>query len=539
MSDVQPRPAETMSALLESSAAPSPDALAITYQGRDWSYGDVLATTRRMATSLATLGLGPGDRIAIWMPTLPDYLFLAFAAWRLGAVVMSVNTRFQSSEVDHVVGGQRPTMLAFTPGFAEIDFPGILGRVPAAALASVTTVLVQGEGATGFDLPDSLVHARVVSVAALDDAPAMTVDRATPNSPCVTFTTSGTTRAPKFVLHNHRGVAAHMHDVAEALGFVASDTVTLQATPLCAVYGFGQALATMAARRPQILMSRYDGREAAHVVRERRVTHFNATDDMLYRMAEAVPDEERPFPSLRCCGFVLFNPTLKGFLDYAERRGLPLIGLYGMSECLALYAGQKLDAPAALRHRDGGFPFSPRAAVRIRDPETDELLPQDRPGLLELRGPSVMAGYFENEDATREAFTPDGWLRTGDLCCMLPDGSFRYIARAGDALRLSGFLTSPAEIEAYLERYPGVSAVQVVGATSAAKACCVAFIQPRDGEELDEAELRDFCRQGLARYKIPERFIALDEFPVTRSGNGTKIQRATLRIMAQEILDRG
>lgn len=539
MSDVQPRPAETMSALLESSVAAAPDALAITYEGRDWSYREILATTRRMATSLAALGLGPGDRIAMWMPTLPDYLFLSFAAWRLGAVVVSVNTRFQSSEVDHVVGGQRPKMLAFTPGFAEIDFPAILGRVPAAALASITTVVAQGEDAVGFELPDALAHARVVPAAALDDAVEMMEDRATPDSPCVTFTTSGTTRAPKFVLHNHRGVAGHMRDVADALGFVAPDAVTLQATPLCAVYGFGQALATIAAQRPQILMSRFDGREAARIVRERRVTHFNATDDMLYRMAEAVPDEEKPFPSLRCCGFVLFNPTLKGFLDYAERRGLPLIGLYGMSECLALFAGQRLDAPAAERHRDGGFPFSPLAQVRIRDPETDELLPNDRPGLLELRAPSVMAGYFENEAATREAFTPDGWLRTGDLCCTLEDGSFRYIARAGDALRLSGFLTSPAEIEAYLEKHPSVGAVQVVGAQSAAKACCVAFIQPREGMEIDEAELREFCREGLARYKIPERFIALDEFPVTRSGNGTKIQRAALRRMAQEALDRG
>jgi len=528
-----------MNALLESAAAGNPDALALTYEQRDWTYGDVLATTRRMATSLAALGLRAGDRIAMWMPTLPDYLFLSFAAWRLGAVVVSVNTRFQSSELDHVIGGQRPKMLAFTPGFAEIDFPGILGRVPAAALASVTTVLAQGDGAMDFALPVSLAHASVVPVAALDKAAEMPEDRASPDAPCVTFTTSGTTRAPKFVLHNHRGVAAHMRDVAEALGFVAPDAVTLQATPLCAVYGFCQALATIASRRPQILMSRFDGPEAARIVRDRRVTHFNATDDMLFRMAEAVPEEARPFPSLRCCGYVLFNPTLKGFLDYAERRGLPLIGLYGMSECLALYAGQKLGAPAALRHRDGGFPFSPLAAVRIRDPETDELLPHDRPGLLELRGPSVMAGYFENEAATREAFTRDGWLRTGDLCCALPDGSFRYIARAGDALRLSGFLTSPAEIEAFLEKHPAISAVQVVGAQSAAKACCVAFIQLRAGTEIDEAELHAFCREGLARYKIPERFIALNEFPVTRSGNGTKIQRAALRKMAQEALDQG
>jgi fatty-acyl-CoA synthase len=532
------RPPETLTALLEASVARDPDAIAFIEDDRTLTWSEFLDRTRRVAGGLRREGLGAGDRIAMWMPTLVDYLVLCFAAWRLGAVVVSVNTRFQSSELEHVLGGQTPTMLAFSPGFAEIDFPSILSRVPPAALASIRTVLVQGEGAIGALGIEGCPEARIVPVESLADAPPLMEDAATPSSPAVTFTTSGTTRAPKFVLHAHRGVAHHLHDVAEGLGFAAPDAVTLQATPLCAVYGFNQSLATIASARPQILMARFDGPQAAAIVRRHAVTHCMATDDMLHRMMNAVP-ETHAFPTLRACGYVLFNPSLKGFLEDAERRGIPLVGLYGMSEVQALFAGQDRTGPAALRQRDGGIPFSPLAGMRIRDEESGEFLPHEKTGLLELRGPSLMIGYFNNEEATREAFTEDGWLRTGDLAYTLQDGSFRYVARAGDALRLGGFLTSPAEIEAYIEKHPAISGVQVVGAKTAAKATCVAFVMMREGEAFDEAALRAFCAQGLARYKLPERFVPLEEFPVTRSGNGTKIQRAVLRRMAQEVLDAG
>ncbi|HYF06985.1 MAG TPA: AMP-binding protein [Acetobacteraceae bacterium] len=527
---------ETLSAFLEGAAARNPDAEAFHEEGRALSWREFPALTRRVATGLFRHGLRPGDRVALWMPTLLDYLVLAFATWRCGAVVVSVNTRFQSSELEHVLGGERPAMLAFSPGFSDMDVSAVLARVSPGALASIHTILLQGGGLEpSFVQPDHM-ETRIVPLDALKDAPEMAEDAATPDSPAVTFTTSGTTRAPKFVLHRHRGVTHHSRDVAAALGFDAPDAVTLQATPLCAVYGFNQSLATIAGGRPQILMARFDGVEAAALVRRHRVTHLMGTDDMFHRMLQSVP-ERHAFPSLRACGYVLFNPALKGFLEEAEQRGLPLIGLYGMSEVQALFAGQRPDAPAALRHRDGGFPFSPLAGVRVRDEETGALLPHERTGLLELRGPSLMAGYLEDEAATRAAFTEDGWLRTGDLAYTLPDGSFRYVARAGDALRLGGFLTSPAEIEAHIERHPAVAGVQVVGATSATRPCAVAFVLLHPGAAFDEAAMRSWCAEGLARYKVPARIVPLEEFPVTRSGNGTKIQRAALRRMAQALFE--
>jgi len=232
---------------------------------------------------------------------------------------------------------------------------------------------------------------------------------------------------------------------------------------------------------------------------------------------------------------VIFNPASTGFPDEAERRGLPLIGVYGMSEVLALFAAQRADGSAEDRHRDGGIPLSPLGQVRVRDEATGALLPVGRVGQLEIRGPSLMSGYDNDTDATQHALTEDGFLRTGDLATLQSDGSFRYVSRSGDALRLGGFLVSPAEIEAHLDKHPAVRGVQVVGTAPPLKPCAVAFVLLQDGATATEEELRAFCAAGLARYKVPERIVAVVEFPVTRSGNGTKIQRHILRTMAQAL----
>lgn len=529
-----PRP-ETLTSFLESVVSLRPQAPAILYGGRSLSWAEFLSLTQRTATGLAARGLTAGDRLALWLPTLPEYLILSFAAWRLGAAVVSVNTRFNTSELSHILRSEQPKMLAFWPGFVDIDFAAILADVPPEAVGSLTRLLVYREGcASDFTAHPALTGIPVDEISTLAHAPPLIEDRATPESPCVIFTTSGTTSLPKFVLHLHRGAAQHGRDVARRLGFDAHDAVTLQALPLCAVFGFAQALGAIAGGGPQICMPRFDAARAAALVRKCQVTHCMGTDELLARMLAAVSDE-RPFPSLRICGFVIFNPSMSGFLDEATRRGLPLAGVFGMSEVLALFAVQRPEDPPERRLRGGGFPVSPHAAARVRDIETGALLPHGATGLLEVRGPSVMAGYDGNEEATGKAFTEDGFLRTGDLAYTREDGSFIYVSRHGDALRLSGFLVSPAEIEAYLERHPAVRGVQVVGALMANRPCAVAFVLLHEGAAADENTLRAYCQASLARYKVPERIIPLDEFPVTRSGNGTKIQRHKLRAMAQEL----
>jgi fatty-acyl-CoA synthase len=232
-------------------------------------------------------------------------------------------------------------------------------------------------------------------------------------------------------------------------------------------------------------------------------------------------------------GYAAFNSALDDIVERAQARGVVLRGLYGMSECMALYSVRPIGASAAERRKGGGKPVSPEARVRVTDPETGAPLPVGEPGALEVAGPSLFARYDNDPDATAAAFTADGFFRTGDLARMEPDGGFEFLGRMGDVLRLGGFLVNPAEIEEHIQAHPSVHAAQVVAVGTPQGMRPVAFVTL--AAACDEAVLLDHCR-ALARYKQPVRVMAVDAFPVTDSANGVKIRRAELRRMAEALV---
>jgi fatty-acyl-CoA synthase len=153
-----------------------------------------------------------------------------------------------------------------------------------------------------------------------------------------------------------------------------------------------------------------------------------------------------------------------------------------------------------------------------------------------MTGPSRMVEYLDDPEATAAALTGDGYVRTGDLAVLEPDGGFEFLARMGDALRLGGFLVSPAEIEAEVVDLAGVEAAQVVAVNADGRNRAVAFVLLEAGAPFDEADARARCAARLADFKRPARIIPLDAFPVTDSANGLKIQRAKLRALAAAAL---
>ncbi|MHA1109212.1 MAG: AMP-binding protein, partial [Alphaproteobacteria bacterium] len=487
------------------------------------SWRQLDAMGRRTAAGLAALGIGPGDRVALWLPNIPAWLGLFLGCARLGAVAVMVNTWFRSHEVADVIGRTGARALAFCPGFRNINFTGILAAVDHSALGAVEAVIVCDAGnddfATATGLPPALAASRLVAYFELAAGSPLAEDHAAPEAGCAIFTTSGTTSAPKFVLHNHSGIVRHAIDVAGDFGLTAGNAVSLQALPLCGVFGFCQAMAALAAGCRTILMDSFDAGRAASLVREFGITHMNGTDGMFRDMLDSSADAE-PFPSLRLAGFAAFGAEAEDIVARAERRGLRLTGLYGMSEIQALFAHQKTTDPARVRGQAGGWPVSPQASIRVRDPDSGLLCLHDQPGELEACGPSLMAGYFGDDIATAQTLTTDGFVRTGDLVHTCADGSFVFHARMGDALRLGGFLVNPAEIEDFITAYPGVNACQVVAANHEGNTRPFAFIIPAPGATLDPAALTGHCRAALAGYKVPMAFHFLAAFPVTSSPNG-------------------
>jgi fatty-acyl-CoA synthase len=501
-------------------------------------YGDTVVTYRglseaagRLTKGLSELGFQVGDRLALWLPDTPAYLALVFACARLGVITVAVNTRYRAAEVGDIVERSGARGLVYWPEFHDIGFNDILDDVERSRLGGLEYLIAYDEDPLGDAPAPSVLDIRTIRFQDLLSQRVLPEDKGRPDTPSNIFTTSGTTKAPKFVLHWQQGIVDHARAAAIDFGMGDAGTVTLQAVPLCGVFGFSQAMATLAAGRPLILMPSFDARVAAEIVRRRKVTHMCGSDDMFAMMLEA-RNEPQPFPSLRLCGFANFNPARENFVAEGEARGLPLIGLYGMSEVQALYARQRLEADIEQRRLGGGFPVSEAARVRVRDPESGQILAHGEQGELELTGPSLMIGYFENPEATAETIDDEGYVHSGDLGYTLEDGSFVFLARMGDALRLGGFLVSPAEIEAEVQAVPGIEGCQVVGVTMGGKLRSLAFVTLAPGTAFDEPAAIEACAARMAKFKVPARIVPLDAFPTTKSPNGIKIQKAKLREMA-------
>ena len=524
---------ETLSGFFEALAGRGRAAPAVIHEGCAVSFGDLDDRSRRVAQGLSELGVGPGDRVAIWLPNVVAWLELYFACARLGAVAVALNTRYRSSEVEGILAASGAKVLALWPRFRKIDFLGILADAGPAALSALAAVVLYDEGEdTPLQLFGGLKAVRYRDLAA---RPKYGADHAQADSGCIIFTTSGTTRAPKLVVHDQRAITRHAA-AAQHFGYTASDAVMLQGLPLCGTFGLSQAMASLAAGRPMVLMTAFDGKEAAALIRAHGVTHMNGSDEMYRRIFDAEggakEGDGRLFPTLRQCGFAAFTADPVKLVAEGDRRGIPFVGLYGMSEVQALFSVQPVDAPPEQRARAGGIPVSSQTRVRARDTETGALLPHGESGELEVFGPSIMAGYDGDAAATAETMTGDGFVRTGDLGYTTEDGGFVFLDRMGDALRLGGFLVAPEEISAFVETHPMVRGCQVVGVATESGPGAVAFVIPAPGAEFAEEDLRAHCRAGMAGFKVPGRFLAIDEFPTTDGPNGVKIQRAKLRKMA-------
>lgn len=520
---------DTLPALVDGLAEAHGDAPALIHYVGDTSFAALADHSRRAASALAALGIGKGDRVALWLPNGPEWLVLWFACARLGAIAVAVNTRFRAAEVEDIVGRSGAKALALAPGFQGIDFAGILAGIDPAAISAVKTVITVGDSA-GSPLPGRETRPYEVLLTSEPDGDSPV----TPDTGCVIFTTSGTTSQPKFVLQPQGSIVRHARDVARAFAYDRPESVLLQALPLCGTFGLAQAVGALAAGAPSVQMPVFEATAALALIRQHRVTSFNGSDEMFLRLMDAATGVE-DFATIRFCGYAAFaNPEANDFVARGDAAGLTLCGLYGMSEVQALYARQPEDAPADQRAKAAGRLTSPTAQARARDPETREILPHGTPGELELAGPSRFTEYFLDADATANALTADGFVRTGDLGYTEGNGSFVFLTRMGDSFRLGGFLVSPGEIDAWVERHPAVTACQTVAIETPKGLTPVAFVVPGSGFE--EGAVLDHCREGLAAFKVPARILPLDAFPVTQSANGEKIQRSKLRDMAAQAL---
>lgn len=477
-------------------------------------------------------GLVRGDRIALMMLNRVEWLAIFFAAARIGVAVAVVNTRYRSHEVHHILkssgarlcilqdDGQRPDFVELLRDLSADDLPALEG------FALLT-------GGRGLSARDGLLcrPLREVVLTPTALAPDQTSD---PDDPVIFFTTSGTTSLPKLVVHTQRTLARHATASGDTLGFGRLPTrAYIAALPFCGVFGLNPTMASIGAAVPIQLLAMFDAAQAAHCIRREKATHMLGSDEMYRRLLD---EDATILHGMSLCGFGAFTPGLLDRLTEAARQGSPLVGVYGSSEVHAIFSIQSLDLPVEERIKGGGAVSAVNGArLRVVDPETGAELAIGQAGLLQIAAKTNFAGYWNNPDATAKAVDADGFFTSGDMAHLREDGSFVYLARMGDAIRLAGFLTDPAEIEEALKSIGGLTEVQVIAIEIDGQTRAAAFVRRDPALPLDAAALQSSLKTGIAAYKVPARIWEVDEFPTIPSANGVKIQRTTLR---QWALDR-
>ncbi|MCD8504316.1 MAG: AMP-binding protein [Burkholderiaceae bacterium] len=510
----------TLSERLDALAKNQGKELALIEPERSVTFGELSDQIHRLAGYLANRGVRAGDRVALWLPNNIEWVTSFVALSHLGAIALLVNTRFRSRELQDLIERGQATHLIYWPGFKGIAFDEILDDISPTVRQQLNTTITFAElrAAIDKDWPVIAAHG----------------DHGT-----LTFTTSGTTSLPKFVLHTESVILRHADAIAKAFAYD-SETCVLASAPFCGAFGFATLIGGLFTGHRVACEPVSTAESLLNLVRQQQVTHTYANNALILQMLKASNDPG-DFTSCKLFGFASFAPAQDELFELAKRNHLPLTGLYGSSELIALTAAQPTDpsqGDTSVRYEPGGRLVHENARVRARDPETGHLLANGESGEIEILSPSHMAGYLDQSEATRKAFTDDGYFKTGDLGWCVSDRQFVFQARMGDSLRLGGFLVNPAEIETVVESLPGVAAAQVVAADLGAKSVAVAFVLLKDTTESTPDAWQAECKRQLAGFKVPVHFEVLESFPTVESANSVKIQKHKLREMAQQLLDK-
>ena len=522
-----------------------PNATMLVQEGQTVSYSQFDQQVHQTAAWLLQQGIEPGDHVAVWLINRTEWLVLLFALAKIGATLVAVNTKYRAHELQYILTNSQATTLILQLNFKKIDFAAVVKDVDPQALNHLQRVIMlDADASTPARLLDRPVIAFKPNTVVDDSFSKDAEDTSSLADRNVAFfTTSGTTKGPKLVMHTQRTLSEHAQHVTSGYHFGEPGDKLLAALPLCGVFGLNSVLGAIAAGMPVVLMDFFDGNTAATLIKEKQITHVFGSDEMLRRLIEDA--EPTPFPSLKTFGFASFSPR---FIDLAKAlipRGIPMRGLYGSSEVMALFSLQQPDMPIEERALGGGYPAAGSlATVRARDPESGAICAPGISGELEIHSPTLFKGYFNNPLATKEAFTEDGFFKTGDLGYVRADGSFVYQSRMGDTMRLGGFLVDPTEIEQVLAEQPEIKSAQVVGIEIKGQLRPVAFViasDPHSGhtnsETSDPKVILNRLSKQLAAFKVPTHLWFINAFPATASANGDKFQRVKLRELAQKKLD--
>lgn len=534
-------PKRTMGSLLDDAAVRFGDREALLDGDRTWTFAQWRDEADRVAKGLMALGVEPGERVAVWMTNRPEWLFLMFAIAKVGACIVPLNTRYRTDDVAYTLSQSRSSLLISVDRSGPVDYRAMLaeampdigkGRDGALQLESfpeLRRVVFAGDNL----LPNTCGWAAMLEAGSMisDTDLQARADAVDPDDTLLIAYTSGTTGHPKGVMQSHI-VIRNTHERAQLLGMTFDD-VHLHYLPMFHVYGYSElTMMAVLTGAKQILMEAFNADEALDVAEREGVTILHGFEAHWLDLLTA--QEKRPRTlNLRFGTLPSGVASTVPIADKVQDVFGPTISGYGLTEGWAFITCSNFGHSREQRVHTSGYPMNDYE-FRIIDPETGQDQLAGIAGEILIRGYAVMKGYWDKPEATAAAIDKDGWLHSGDMGLIRPDGHLVFQGRYKDMLKVGGENVSPAEMEAYLRDMPEIQDAAVVSYPDPRLTeVPVAFVLPSGSGVINTEDIIGRCKGRVASFKIPRHVIELEAFPMTPSG---KIRKIELREMALDIL---
>jgi fatty-acyl-CoA synthase len=522
---------ETIGVNLVRTAAALPDheALVECATGRRWAYRELVAEVDAVAIGLHTRGLGKGDRIGIWAPNCAEWVFVQYAAARLGAILVNVNPAYRTHELAHVLRQSGVSILVASPSFKTSDYRSVVAEVRADCPDLRHAVFLGDPDwdelvAAGRAGDRSLLAERAAELSADD--------------PVNIQYTSGTTGAPKGATLTHHGLLNNAFFFGETLRYTERDRVCVP-VPLYHCFGMGMANIGCTSHGATIVLPSpgFDPKLTLEAVQAERCTALYGVPTMF--IAElSLPDfAEYDLTTLRT-GIMGGSPCPVEIMKrvITEMHLSEITIAYGMTETSPVATQTHVDDDLHRRTATVGSAH-PHVEIKVVDPVTGVTVPRNTPGEVCTRGYNVMLGYWNQPEETAKSIDAARWMHTGDLGVMDDSDYVSIVGRIKDMIIRGGENIYPREIEEFLFTHPDIVEAQIIGVPDTRYGEEVmAWIRLRPGAETITVEtLKQYCTGKIAHYKVPRYVKVVDEFPMTVTG---KIRKAEMRATSTEEMGR-
>lgn len=534
----------TIGKLLEEKAKLHPEHEAVVYadRGLRMSYEQFDNHCRNTAKGLMNLGIEKGDHIAVWSSNTPEWLTTQFATGKMGAVLVTVNTNYRTSELEYLLKQSDSTTIILMDQFKDSSYIEMLyeivpelknaipGELNSTRLPFLRNVIVLGnkQYPGTFSWNEIMEQAKFVSDHELNER----MDSLNPHDVINMQYTSGTTGFPKGVMLTHSNIVNNGFNIANCMKLTKEDRLCI---PVPFFHCFGCVLGTMACvsvGATMIPVQEFHPKKVLQTVQDEKCTGLHGVPTMFIAEINEPDFSTFDLSSLRTGIMAGSNCPIEVMKAVIEKMGATEITIaYGQTESSPVITQTRTDDPIELRVKSVGKAL-PNVEVKIVEPGTSNEVPRGVQGELCTRGYHVMKGYYKNESATKEAIDAEGWLHTGDLAIMDENGYCKVTGRLKDMIIRGGENIYPREIEEFLYTHPLVLDVQVVGVPDQVYGEEVmAWIIPKEGVSISKEEIQAYCKGKISKHKIPKYMNFVDTYPMTASG---KIQKFRLRELAVE-----